>query len=163
MLTIPHAAQRELARLLQTGAFAWVVALEARPGQAFYITANPEDIHYAGRTWQSFPMQLGEQNANGEGDLSDTTLTVSNIGRLPMAHLESGLWDQGDAVVMLVFVPDPDGVPTGLELRYQIQGASATRSDVTFNLSQPQYFGKQFPGGLYIRDEGFPGIVPNPQ
>jgi hypothetical protein len=161
MLELNPAAYAHLSRLLDEGVFAWAIAIEASPGSAFYVTNNPEDIDFAGHTWQSFPLELGIQNKDGEGDLTTTTLSLTNIGKLVMDYLESRAWDQGRVNVRLVYVPAPDELPVGLDLDYRIQGAAATFTTITLNLGQPNFFGRQYPAKRFVRDAGYPGIPRN--
>lgn len=161
MRDFPTNLRDHLDRLIDDGTLAWVVAIEVKPGFAFFLTNNPTDIWYASATWQSFPIEFGDAKESGEGDLAASSITVSNIGNLPMPYLEAGDWDQGIVWRRLVWVADPDGTPIDFEQFYRMEGASATFNAVTVNLSAPNYLDRPFPGRKYIRDQGYPGILRN--
>ena len=161
MKEIPAESYRHLMTLIEDGTLSWCVAIEVAAGTAFYLTNHPKDIYFRGITWFAYPMEIGDQHDNGQGDLTSTTVTLSNVGRLPMSHLELGAWDQGKTTLLICFVNDPDGVDIPIRLQYSITGAAANHDSVTLSLAQPNYLERPFPGSRYIRDQGFPGIVRN--
>lgn len=150
-----------LLKLVDSGVFAWLVLLEAETRSAFFLTGNTEAISYAGKTWQPFPLTVGVVRDAGRGDVPSWSVSLSNIGRLPMPYLESRAWDQGQAQVFLVAAANPDATGALLRGRFRIQGATATHETVTISSGHPNFFAKPFPARRYVRKDGFPGIVRN--
>lgn len=152
-------AHRHLQPLIDRGVLAWCCAIEARPGKAFFVTSQPEDIRFGGRVYQAWALGIGKQKADGDGNLSTTTLTFSNVGRWAMPHLEADLWDQGNVLLQLVDAKSPEEYGAFLRIPYRIQSASATFERVTLTLGQANFLDRGFPGRLFIRSAGYPGIV----
>lgn len=162
MRTVPQDLYAHLDALLDAGIVAWVVAIELTNGAAFYLTLNNEPVQYKGITWMPWPMKLGDFEGSGEGDLPGSTLTMSNVGRIAMTHLEQGGWDQADIRTELVYLPDPT-TQFPLQLHDVVQAAVATHENVTLSLAQPNYFQISFPPRRFLRAELFPGIPRNAQ
>lgn len=159
MIQFPVAILGKLAKLFDNGAFRWSVCIEVVKGSAFYLTDHDLPISFLGKDWSPFPMELGEHKASGDGDLTTSVLTVSNIGRIAMPYLESGSWDQGVVIFQPVYVPSPDGLVVPRRIRYFINNASADMQAVTLNLGQRNVFARPYPARSYIRNQGFPGIL----
>jgi hypothetical protein len=159
MINIPLLARRHLSRLRDQGNFVWCIAIEVSPGKAFYLTEHDQPIDYLGRTWIPFPLKIEEQKESGEGDLTTTSLTLSNIGRLPMQYLEEDQWDQGSVTGLQVYAPQPAAIEIPRRWRYYINGVTATHQSITLHLGQRNALTRPYPAKRYLRDEGFPSIL----
>lgn len=157
MRTIPAAIYEHLDALMTSGVLAWAVAIELTTGGAFYLTPNNEPFTYRGRTWLPFPLNFGDIEDSGEGDMPTSTLTLSNVGRVAMPYLEGVGWDQARVLRRLVFMPDPTA-EIGLEIDLTVQGAVATDEAITMSLGQPNFFDRPIPPGRFVRSVGFPSI-----
>ncbi|MEE9609549.1 MAG: hypothetical protein V3U03_17565 [Myxococcota bacterium] len=162
MRTIPSEFYKRLDALLDEGVLCWVEAIELTTGQTFYLTTNSESVIHGGRRWLPFPMQIGDFEDSGEGNLPSTTLSLTNVGRLPMVHLEAGGWDQARVVSKLILVDSPD-LEIGVRFDLTVQAAVATHETVTLHLGQPNFFERRFPSRRFLRSELFPGIPRNIQ
>lgn len=162
MRSIPQNFYKQLDALLEDGVLVWVVAIELINGSTFYLTTNSESVLHLGQRWLPFPMKVGDFEDSGEGNLPSASLTLTNVGRVPMQHLESGTWDQARVVFKIVFVPDLT-LEVGVRFDLTVQGAIATHESVTLTLAQPNYFERAFPPRRFLRNELFPGIPRNVQ
>lgn len=160
MKSLPVAYYDRIDKLLDDGVLAWVVAINLTDGTSFYLTTNDKHLVYAGQTWEPFPMKIGEQPDSGEGNLVSSTLTLSNVGRIPMPFLEREVWDQAVVELQIVFVPLLT-TQLGLSAVTRIQSATATHEAVTLNLGRPNWAARPYPVSKFIAAERFPGIPRN--
>ena len=156
MRTIPLDFYKRLDALLDTGVLTWVVAIEMTTGVAFYLTTSNEPVRHLNLTWIPFPMKVGNFVDSGEGDLPSSTLTLTNVGRIPMRYLEGSGWDQAIVIEKLVLTVDTQ-LETGLRFDYVVQAAVATAKVVTLHLGQPNFFSRLYPPQRFLRSELFPG------
>lgn len=160
MRTLPLDFYKRLDALLESGVLTWVVAIELTTGVAFYLTTSNEPVRHLSITWVPFPMKLGNFEDSGTGDLPSSTLSLTNVGRIPMQYLEGSGWDQAIVIEKLVLTAEPT-VDIGLRFDYVVQAAVATAKTVTLHLSQPNFFQRSYPPQRFLRSEQFPGISRN--
>jgi len=149
-----------LAKLLDDGVVTFAVAIGLSSSEALYLTPNAEPFEHQGRTFHPYPMSLADFEDSGDGDLPSTSITLTNVGRLPMPYLEAMDWDQAPVTIYFVYAKDTS-IDFGIRLDFAVQSAVATHTDVTLSLGQPNYFDKKFPGRRFLRAAGFPGIPRN--
>lgn len=160
MRTLPAATWGRLLPLLDEGVFAWTVMLQVDALSALYLTTHQTALSYRGETWSPWPMEVGPFT-DADGDLSSSSISLSNVGRVAMPYLEARTWRGRRATLQLVAADAPDALPAVLRLDFSILGATATRSTVTLSLGQANFLSRQYPGRRFIRAQGFPGIIRN--
>lgn len=157
MRTISTDMLPSLEALLDSGPLIWLAIIEVRPGAAFYLANASEPIEHRGQTWTPWPLEFDGVIDDGDGNLRGVTLTLSNVGRVAMTHLERGEWI-GRQVLIGLAAADQLDVELPLFFDFEIEQASATDQSVTLTLGQPSFFDRPFPPRKVSRDDGFPGI-----
>jgi len=155
--SIPATIWSDLNKLLTEKAVIWLAAIEASPGSAFYLADHPSKVIHRGRTWRPWPISVSVIEHNAEADLRQATLTISNVHRILMPHLESGAWKGGACMLLLAWMGDLT-LNLGFELQYEMQAAVVTGRAASITLGHPNYLDRQFPGERYIRGQKFPAI-----
>jgi lambda family phage minor tail protein L len=104
-------------------------------------------------TWNPFPVQVGSVDENNRGNLTQVSVTVTNITRDVQAAIElyDGLIGM-DARVMLAHVARiPTGIPT-FEAKGSILASSATAESAVFEVGVFNLFQAHFPLKRMMRD-----------
>lgn len=159
MILMTPTTRAELDRMISRGVIAWCMELEAERGSAFHLTTNSAPITLGGVEYIPFDFRVGDLPSGGDGDLTETTITMANVGRIAMAYLESFAFDQGRITLTLVILPPNDSpVTTQVVYRYAIQTATATHTTITITAGQPNYMERPFPPERYIRSSKFPAL-----
>lgn len=141
-----------LERPLDGGVIAMLAIIEAKRGEVFTITNQPANVKYQGMLFQSFPFRLETIEDNGKGDLPTNTLTLSNVGMLPMQYLEVGTFRGGLCRITFMVAGRAD-LDILRSIDYRMQGASATQAKVSIILGQSNLRDKAFPGERYLRNK----------
>ena len=159
MRTIPPGFYEKLDRLIDGGPLCWSLTIELRFGGAIYLTNSNRAFERHGQTYEPFPFKIGSIADSGSGDLPNTKLTLTNVGRFPMPFLEANRFDQARVIMELTYLLDLS--LDILRLDAFAQHAVATANAVTISLGQPNWFDRLYPGIRWIRSEKFPGIPRN--
>ena len=157
MRAIPRNVWQHLERLIDAGVLLWTYSIQVNQTQAYYLVANSEPVTVRGITYRPYPITHERIEASGEGDLTGITITMSNVGRMAMRHLEADQWDQARVTITLVFVPEPD-LHTGIEFTGELQRATVTDEAVTLHLAADEFLSRPIPPERYERDLGYLGI-----
>lgn len=67
-------------QLSQPGAWVWLLTVTLPSGPTLRFAANTEDISYGGQTYTAFNFSMGGFRCNGDGEIPELTMSVSNVG-----------------------------------------------------------------------------------
>lgn len=80
-MTEAAALQTERLRLNNDGAWVELWTIQTGTSTAMYVTSNNESVTFGGNRYDPYPMTRAEIERDSDGNISDVTVTVSNVGR----------------------------------------------------------------------------------
>ncbi len=130
---IPLAILAEKNQLATLERFIWLYEIEVPtdPPTMYRLVRAPESVVYKGRTYSPFPISHDVIDRDIQGDLPETTLTVSNISREIISTLETydGLVGQRVKIILAhSLVMGEDAVPVGEESFYVMRSAADAKA-----------------------------------
>jgi lambda family phage minor tail protein L len=113
--------------------FIWLyeIHVPTDPLTLYRLVRAPESVDYQGRTYSPFPITHDVIPRDNEGDLPETTLTVSNVSREIISTLETynGLVGQQVKVILAHSLSlGNDAVPVGEEVFYVVRSAADAKA-----------------------------------
>lgn len=160
MRAIPSNVWQHLEKLIDAGVFVWTYCIRVTPTQAYYLTANSSSITVNSIEYKPYPISHERVDDNGEGDLTEIIITLSNVGRMAMPHLEADQWDQAPVTISLVFVPSPDS-DTGVRFTCAVQRVTATDETVSLHCAANKAMSRPIPPERFERDLGYLALPVN--
>lgn len=142
-------------KLDNVDAFIWLYEVEvptSPPTRLRFAGRHPEAITFRGNLYYPFPITHSPVAENTEGDLSTTSLTVSNISREIATILEAHDGLAGQAVrTMLVSAFDLASGNPMIEQDYTIRELSMNGMSITAQLAVYNVYRSRFPALRLMR------------
>ena len=73
--------QQQRLKLHNDGAWVELWKIQTTTTTAMFVTSNNESVTFGGNRYDPYPMSRAEIDRDSDGNISDVTVTVSNIGR----------------------------------------------------------------------------------
>lgn len=113
--------------------FVWLyeINVPTDPPTLYRLVRAPASVDYRGRTYSPFPISHDVISRDNEGDLPETTLTVSNVSREIISTLElyDGLVGQQVKIILAHSLSlGNDAQPVGEESFYVIRSAADAKA-----------------------------------
>ncbi|MEJ7929842.1 phage minor tail protein L [Ramlibacter sp. AN1015] len=166
--------KQELYKLNQTSPFIELYTIDctAVGGIVYWFTPNVNEdgspISFAGRAYQSLPIQTSGWELTATGEQPRPTLSLSNVNSALLAAVVT----MGDIVNAKVtrlrtFEKFLDGKPEAdptayldpVDVYYVYQKTAHNKHVISWQLASPvEAFASMLPARQYLKDRGFPGI-----
>jgi len=142
-------------RLDNVNAFVWLYEIEVPtdpPTRLRFAGRQPNSISFRGNTYYPFPITHSPIEENTEGDLSVTSLNVSNISREIATILEdhSGLIGQPVRAMLVSSIEFSSGRAL-IEQDFTIRETSMSAESITAQLAVYSPYSSNFPGQRLMR------------
>ncbi len=137
----------------------WVQLVEVSiPSSTVCLTSFTDTITYAGKTYSPVPLTVGNERQSTDGQLPQTSISVSNFGGFAYRFVSQNDLTQREVTLRLINTLSSSGDES--KARLWIRGATFTADVATFELGLPLDFESQGPRRTYNRRD-FPGIPLN--
>lgn len=114
--------------------------------EPIYLVDDNVNWEFGGKTYQSFPFQLGTQTATGKGEIQKTTLQVSSVtGVIARAIEQNGI----DDVPVKIMIVRAGAAEADIEQNYEIADVTYDDQMINIELTASVRYQKSFPNYKY--------------
>lgn len=156
LLNVPLSVLAEKNQLATLERFVWLYEIDVPtdPLTRYRLVKNTNGVSFRGFTYSPFPITHDVISRDSQGDLPETTLTVSNVTREVISTLENydGLIGQKVKIILAHSLAlGDDGIPVGEE-EFEIVQSAANDEAVTLTLGTSNLFQQKLPKSRMLRD-----------
>lgn len=127
----------------------WGTLLEIGTTPIIYLVNDNEDWNWNGHTWQAFPFLLDKIPSNGNGEIQQITIKISNVTGVILAAIDS-LQGELEIPVKLKVVRKGQDEPD-IAFEMQLQNVSYDEQWVNLTLGAKISYVRSFPTQTYGR------------
>lgn len=155
LLNVPLSVLAEKNQLATLERFVWLYEIDVPtdPLTRYRLTRNTNSVSFQGFDYAPFPIVHDVISRDSQGDLPETTLTVSNVSRELVSTLENydGLVGQRVKVILAhsLAIGD-DGVAVGEET-FEVISSQANEETVVLTLGTSNLFNEKIPKTRMMR------------
>ena len=149
--TLDEVVKKDKNKLTTTYPWVWLFYIELDDSDYIAITNNQEAVTFDSITYDPFPVCFTEMQEDSEGNLTQLTLTVSNIDRVATNYLENSKFIEKEVTFKLVNTEHLDSADYCVSQTFQILKATGDQFNVTFTLGYFNFFKIPFPRDHYNR------------
>ena len=145
-MTEATALQTQRIKLSNDGTWVELWTVQTTSTTALYITSNPESVTFNGHSYDPFPMTRADIVRDSDGNISDLSVTVANVGR-EMTNAVSGL--RGNSVAL--DITNTNALTVSYSYTFVVKDVIITDIAATLRLGSVNLLTLDFPRERFMR------------